>query len=374
MGADAKDLRILHVTSDWKWTGPAEPMLVAGDALRARGHRVELACPAPPPGERGVLDEARDRGLEPVVVLERGRGLRLWRDRRDAARLRRQLVTASYDVVHAWHTRAHGLMLRSRSQLGVLVRAHSDGRDPRPGERWLLERGCDALVCTSEACAATHAGRAHAVAGAVDLERFRPCRGEGERARGRALLAVETEAPLVGVVARIQAHRRFDLLLDAMASLCAADPARRLVVLGRGTHADAVARRPAAERGLERQVVFAGHLAADDYAAALRAIDVLCFLVPGSDGGCRALLEAAASGVPAVVSRRRGLSEWVADGETGWVVDERGAALTAALSRMLAEPEHRLRMGAAARARAVDRFGPPRLGAALERVYAAARG
>jgi glycosyltransferase involved in cell wall biosynthesis len=176
------------------------------------------------------------------------------------------------------------------------------------------------------------------------------------------------------VVARIQAHRRFDLLLDAMASLCAADPARRLVVLGRGTHADAVARRPAAERGLERQVVFAGHLAADDYAAALRAIDVLCFLVPGSDGGCRALLEAAASGVPAVVSRRRGLSEWVADGETGWVVDERSAALTGALSRMLAEPGHRLRMGAAARARAVDRFGPPRLAAALERVYTAARG
>jgi glycosyltransferase involved in cell wall biosynthesis len=366
-------LRILHVTSDWKWTGPAEPMLVAGSALRARGHGVELACPAPPPGERGVLDVARERGVEPVLLLERGRGLRPWRDRRDVRRLRRRLAADSYDVVHVWHTRAHGLALRSRRGCGVLVRAHSDGREPRPGERWLLERGCDVLVCTSEACAATHVGGAHAVAGAVDVGRFRPVREPAERERGRALLCVEPGAPLIGVVARVQAHRRFDLLLDAMASLCAADPARRLVVLGRGTRLDTVARRPVAERGLERQVVFAGHLEGADYAAALRTLDVLCYLVPGSDGGCRAVLEAAASGVPAVVSRRRGLAEWVRDGDTGWVVEEQRDALTAALARLLDRPEERTRMAAGARALAVARFAPARLGEDLERVYAAAR-
>ena len=43
-------MRILHLTSDWKWTGPAEPMLNAVVALRALGHHVDFACPEAPPG------------------------------------------------------------------------------------------------------------------------------------------------------------------------------------------------------------------------------------------------------------------------------------------------------------------------------------
>jgi glycosyltransferase involved in cell wall biosynthesis len=366
-------LRILHLTSDWKWTGPAEPMLLAGEALRARGHRVELVAPEAPTGERGVLAEARLRGVEPALVLERGRGIHPWRDRRAAARLRRLLDAGEpCDVVHVWHTRAHGLALRARGLYGALIRAHSNGLDPRIGERWLFGRGCDALVCTSEACAATHAGVAHGVAGAVDLDRFRPARSHDDEAQGRKVLSIEPGTPAIGVVARVQGHRRFDLLLDAMQSLAAGDPGRRLVVLGRGTHLEDVAGRPVRERGLEAQVVVAGHLEGDDYAAGLRSLDVLCFLVPGSDGGCRAVLEAAASGVPAVVSKRRGLSEWVADGETGYVVEERSQEIAAALARLLDDPDERARMGAAARARSEARFSSYRLGEELERVYAAA--
>jgi glycosyltransferase involved in cell wall biosynthesis len=279
-----------------------------------------------------------------------------------------------------WHTRAHGLALRARAGGGALIRAHSSGREPRLGERWLFSGGCDALVCTSEACAASHrsAGRArgvvHGVAGAVDLARFRPVRDEREIERGRALLGVPVDAPLIGVVARVQAQRRFDLLIEAMVPLCASEPRRRLVVLGRGTHLDRVARQPAALRGLAQQIVFAGHLDGERYPAALRALDVLCFLVPGSDGGCRAVLEAAASGVPAVVSQRRGLAEWVVDGETGLVVGEQPVELAAALARLLDARAERSRMAAAARARAESLFSPARLGAELERIYSAACG
>jgi len=36
-------MRILQLTSDWKWTGPAEPMLRLAEAQRARGHSVVMA-------------------------------------------------------------------------------------------------------------------------------------------------------------------------------------------------------------------------------------------------------------------------------------------------------------------------------------------
>ena len=44
-GSLGLSVNILQITSDWKWTGPAEPMLLVLEALRLRGHQVSLVCP-----------------------------------------------------------------------------------------------------------------------------------------------------------------------------------------------------------------------------------------------------------------------------------------------------------------------------------------
>ncbi|MEE2702921.1 MAG: hypothetical protein VX614_02755 [Myxococcota bacterium] len=55
-------MKLLQLTADWKWTGPAEPMLHAVTGLRARGHEVDLICPDGPPGAVGtLLQRARER-------------------------------------------------------------------------------------------------------------------------------------------------------------------------------------------------------------------------------------------------------------------------------------------------------------------------
>jgi UDP:flavonoid glycosyltransferase YjiC (YdhE family) len=60
-------LKIPELVSDWKWTGPAEPMLVLMDALRARGHQVDLLCPEPAPGSnRSLWQEASIRNLDSI--------------------------------------------------------------------------------------------------------------------------------------------------------------------------------------------------------------------------------------------------------------------------------------------------------------------
>ena len=59
-------MKILHTTADWKWTGPAEPMVNAVLGLRACGHTVDVACPASPPGYSGALAErCLERGVRP---------------------------------------------------------------------------------------------------------------------------------------------------------------------------------------------------------------------------------------------------------------------------------------------------------------------
>lgn len=371
-------MRILHVTSDWKWTGPAEPMLGLALAQAQRGYDVRLACPESPRTDHpGVAVRARRAGLDPVLEFERARGVRPVRERADAGRLAALLAERPADVVHAWHTRDHVLAWRAARRCGAarprVVRSAASAEPPGawPWNRWLFGRAADGVLCVSPASARAMARvcaprPAVGALGAVDLERFRPAAPDPDV---RRRLGLEPHHWVVGVVARVQRHRRFDLLLEALARLDAADS--RLLVVGRGTHLDAVAREPARRLGIADRVVFAGYREAD-YVDVLRSIDLLTFLVPGSDGTCRALLEAQACGVPAVTSRRGALPEIVADGETGWVVDEDAAALAGLWAGVLGDPGGRAARGRAARARAERHFSFDRLCGEVAELYGAA--
>jgi glycosyltransferase involved in cell wall biosynthesis len=373
-------VRILQLTSDWKWTGPAAPMLRLAAAQRAAGHEVALACaPAPPGSEPSLRTRAREAGFAPALELARARGVRPLRDRADTARLAALFAERTFEVVHTWHTRDHVLALRARARLGGsarprVVRSYklAEPIPLRPWNRWLFGPGTDALACVSEAAAAANrrlrGGRpVAAIYGAVDLARFAPAPPDKAV---RESLGLAPDHRVIGIVARAQRHRRFDLLLDATARLARRDPTVRLVVIGRGTHIEETAIRPAAQLGIADRVVFAGYRT-DDYADVLRCCDVFTFLVPGSDGGCRALLEAAACAIPAVTSRRGALPELVEDGGTGILVDEEPDRLAAAWQLLLDDPRRRAEMGRAARARAEREWSPERLAARVDALYAA---
>jgi glycosyltransferase involved in cell wall biosynthesis len=375
-------VKVLQLSSDWKWTGPAEPMLLLHEALRGRGDTVWLGCPDPPAGaEASLAESARRLGRERALGLERARGIRPLRDRSDARALRRFIEERDVEVIHCWHSRDHALAwsaasARRRAGRMAIVRSVASA-EPIVGSPWnraLFGAGTDGLLCVSAAAAAANervrGGRpVSGVLGCVDLSRF-----DGPRAPDpalRAQLGLETGAPVIGVVARVQRHRRFDLLLAAMKLLAATHPEARLLVLGRGTHLDEVAVRPARELGIADRVVFAGHHKRA-YPEILRTMDFLCFLVPGSDGSCRAVLEAAACGVPAVASRRGALPEIVADGESGLLVDEDADALSLHWRRLLDDEQERRRLGAGALLRARKLFRPDRYAEDVHALYRSA--
>ncbi len=371
-------MRILHVTHDWKWTGPAEPMLRLALALRERGHETAIACPEPPsPERRSLAGEARAAGIAPACTLSGGRGPAGLGSGADVASLRAFTDEFGPDVVHAWHTRDHLLAwraLRTRRAAGAtsLVRSYRSAERvaATPQNRWLLGPAADAVLFPSPETARRNAslrgGRALAGHfGAVDPTRFFPKAPDpGVRAR----LGIEPQHRVVGLVARAQRHRRFDLLLAAAKRLFEEVPDARLLVIGRGTHQEEVAKAPARELGIADRVLFPGYVS-DDYAEVLRQIEVMTFLVPGSDGTCRALLEAAACAIPAVVTERGALPEIVLHRETGLVVPEEPAALAGAWRELLDDPERRGDFGRAAYERAQAEFTPGRFADVVEGVY-----
>ncbi|HTF34074.1 MAG TPA: glycosyltransferase family 4 protein [Myxococcota bacterium] len=372
-------MKILQVTSDWKWTGPAEPLLRLALALRDRGHEVSLAVPEPPsPSGRSLASEARAAGLAPSLALSRGRGLALPRDARDVRALRAFRAAHGVELVHAWHTRDHLLAFAAtagRRKQTALVRSvrSADPPSATPWTRWLLGPATDALVCVSPGSAERWrpirgARPIFGVFGAVDPTRFHSARNDPSV---REALGLKPEHRVVGIVARVQPHRRFDLVLKAAAELFRVDAAARLLVIGRGTRHAELAQEPAARLGIADRVVFAGYRT-EDYAEILRAIDVFTLLVPGSDGTCRALLEAAMCGVPAVVSPRGALPELVVHDQTGLVVPETCGALAEAWGALLRDADRREALGRAAAERARRLFVPERFAAEVEAIYAAA--
>jgi glycosyltransferase involved in cell wall biosynthesis len=79
------------------------------------------------------------------------------------------------------------------------------------------------------------------------------------------------------------------------------------------------------------------------------------FVLPSAyENHCLAVLEAAACGLPLVVTDVSGMAEHVGDDEAGFLVERTPAAVAAALNELAADPGLRERLGREARGRALD--------------------
>jgi UDP-glucose:(heptosyl)LPS alpha-1,3-glucosyltransferase len=198
---------------------------------------------------------------------------------------------------------------------------------------------------------------------AVDLERFRPLSSAAERGAARAQLGLPAAPPLLVFVGSDFRRKGLPALLAALRGL----PHAQALVLGADRPARMRrARSLAHELGVAERVRFAG--SRSDPERWLPAADCLAF--PSLfDAFGNAVLEAMASGLPAVVSRRAGSAEVVTPGRNGDVVGdpEDGAALAAAIEPFL-EPDLREKAGRLAREEA-ERHGWEAQLAAVLAVY-----
>lgn len=196
----------------------------------------------------------------------------------------------------------------------------------------------------------------------VDLRRFSPA-SAGERRAAREQLRIPSEDAVVLFVGFFSRDKNPDILFDAWASLQQRGIRSTLVFVGATTGiyyeidpslAPRI-RTEAARRGLGDRIVFVE--ATDTIEQYFRAADVFA-LPTAREGLPNVLLEAMASGVPPVITRLAGVTDWIVEsgvnGELVPFVD--AAAFAQALERMLTSPDRRARLGAAARAHVESKF------------------
>lgn len=183
----------------------------------------------------------------------------------------------------------------------------------------------------------------------VDLKKFAPS-GEDGGLRARlgwqkcfVVLSLRSWEPIYGV----------DVVVKAFARAAEVEPRLRLLLLGSGSLAGRI-QGLLHEHDLYERVHLGGQVGQDELPHYYQAAD-LYVSASHSDGSSVSLLEALASGLPALVSDIPGNREWV-DERVGWLFPDGDAeTLAHGLLRAVEGEGERTAMGRNARARAEER-------------------
>jgi glycosyltransferase involved in cell wall biosynthesis len=185
----------------------------------------------------------------------------------------------------------------------------------------------------------------------VDCHRFAPAE---DRRLARCRVGLPEDAVVLGSVGRFIATKRYPMLIEAFEILAERHPRLHLLILGDGgSERNRVLERIAASPQRAR-ITGAGHQA--DPAPWYQAMDLM--VMPSShEGLANALLEAMASGVPALAHAACGAGEVIEDGQTGFLRGlENSSELAVEVEHLLEATERLEAVGSAARAAASQRF------------------
>lgn len=198
------------------------------------------------------------------------------------------------------------------------------------------------------------AERATTIWKGVDLERF-----SANHEQAACKQALGLQGPVVLAVAGLSKRKGLDHILEALGRLRETH-AFTFVVCGTGSELSAL-QAQARALGLAERTRFVGRIERDEIARYFAACDVFV-LASLHEASGNVLLEAMASARPVVCTDSGGPPEYVADGETGFVVPPADPpALAERLRHLLDDAALRARFGRAGRARAERRFAYGRM-------------
>jgi glycosyltransferase involved in cell wall biosynthesis len=333
--------------------------------------------------EGNMLDLAAAKGVEPVIIPELRRNIDPLGGLVTLIKLYRLMRREKPHIVHT-HTATAGLLGRLAAKLaGVPVVLHTFHGHVLRGyfgplrsktlvwmERFLA-RLSDRIVTVSEGQRRELAEYGVAplekitvVPLGFELEALLAC--ESHRGQLRRELGLAYESKLVGIVARLVPIKNHRLFFQAAQVVAEAVPQVRFLVVGDGEQREEL-EAYAGEMGLEGRILFTGWRR--DLSRLYADLDVVA-LTSINEGTPVSLIEAMAAGVPVVATAVGGVPDVVADGETGYLVEDGDVnGLAEAIIELLRSPEKAREMGMAGRKAVYPKFTSQTLIANVEGLY-----
>ncbi|MFW5691178.1 MAG: glycosyltransferase family 4 protein [Chloroflexota bacterium] len=330
--------------------------------LRAFGHDVRAVV------YQGHRPEATIEAFNAAQTfpIVRMRAMRDLPALRAAVRGRRPAVAVTDDPVSLLHLRR--VFFGTRARL-IAVGHGSEFRQSRLPVRWAkvwLYDHCDHLVANSHftlermRAVGIRSGRVTIVHPGGSIDQPDPGTVDALRQRHN----IPPGAPVIVTVGALSPRKGQDVMVRALPLLKAQYPDVRYVIVGRDRtdgQMTAMLRQLAAASGIADNVIYAGSVEEAEKGAYYALADVCALLSRNThvdvEGFGIVVIEAALCGRTTVGTAGTGVAEAILDGQTGLLVPQDDPQRTAAaIQRLLADPDLRARLSAAAEARARSEY------------------
>ena len=379
-----RKLKICHVITRMIVGGAQENTLLTIKGHVEKGHEVVLVTGFSPGREGELLKNVELPSFGIVEIPELVRELDPLKDMKALSRLRAFFRHEKFDVVHT-HSSKAGIVGRiAARQAGVPVVVHTVHGQAfhayeKPWKNFIYihaerfaAKYCDRIYAVARAmidqCVAAGVApreKYQVVYSGMDTAAFANAKRDPEL---RKKLGIPENAQVVVTVARLFPMKGYEEVVPAAEKLVKDFPDLHFLPVGDGPMFDAL-QKQIADLGLSDRFHFAGLVPPHEVAAYIAQGDLLWHLSL-REGLPRAVVQALASGIPAIGYKLDGTPEVVIDGETGFVTAPQDIGAVAARSReLLADPELRRKMGRNGRKLVLERFDWHRMAEILEEEY-----
>ncbi|OGV49506.1 MAG: hypothetical protein A2X49_00980 [Lentisphaerae bacterium GWF2_52_8] len=351
-----------------------------------KGHEVVLLS-GPSPGPEGELLKKRKLPVFEVVELpELERELSPLQDIVAYKKLKKFFSARSFDVVHT-HSSKAGVLGRAAAWDAripfVAHTVHGQAFHPyekpwknfiyKSAERWAAKR-CHRIYAVAQAMIEQCVGAQIAAAekymlvySGMELENFLNAKPEPEL---RDKLGLRPDSLVIGTVARLFPLKGYEDFMPAALQIAAKFPDVQFLIVGDGIMRSRL-EQEALHLGLSKNFVFAGLVPPTEIHRYTALMDILAHLSV-REGLPRAVVQALATGKPAIGYRLDGTPEVILDGKTGFLANPGDvAAVSNAALRLLNDPELRKKLGEAGQSLVSGRFDWRRMAGILEEDYIA---
>jgi glycosyltransferase involved in cell wall biosynthesis len=355
-----KKLKICHVITRMIVGGAQENTLLTIIGHLHKGHEVVLVT-GPSPGPEGEL--LKKHNCPEFEIVENPHLLREINPLHDFMAyftLKKFFASRSFDVVHT-HSSKAGVIGRAAAWAAkvpfVTHTVHGQAFHQyekawknfiyKSSERWAAKR-CHKIYAVAQAmidqCVEADiapASKYKVVYSGMELEPF--LESEPDEALKKEL-GIPDNAKVIGAIARLFPLKGYEYFIPAAKEVTQNHPEAHFLIVGDGIMTEDI-KKQIKELGIDDKFSFAGLVSPNEIPRYAALMDILAHFSL-REGLPRAVVQALASGKPAVAFNLDGSPEVIIDGETGYIVepeDVKGAAN--ALSKLLSDPELSEKLG-----------------------------
>lgn len=379
-----KKLKICHVITRMIVGGAQENTLLTIRGHLEKGHEVVLAT-GYSPGREGKLLENTDIAPFPVVEFpDMVREISPWHDLKAFFELKRYFEKERFDVVHT-HSSKAGIIGRFAARAaGVPVVVHTvHGQAFHPYQsKWkyrlfvLLEKlaaaKCDRIYAVAQAmidqCVSNKVAppeKYQVVYSGMDTTAFANAQRDMVL---RQELGIPENARVIVTVARLFPQKGYEYVIPAAEKVLAKFPDAHFLFVGDGPMYDEL-QKYLQERGIAGNFHFPGLIPPAEVCRYLAQADMLWHLSL-HEGLPRAVVQALATGIPAIGFALDGTPEVIFDGKTGYLTAAEDVDAVAGKTLLLLnDPAKAAAMGAAGKTMVLEKFAWRKMSEILEAEY-----